>query len=49
MTYEELYDLVVVKGGVDFGDDKPRRIDLEGSIDEVEPELIKGIELDTIE
>jgi len=49
MTYEELYDLVVIKGGVDFGSDKPRRSDLEGTIDEIDPELIKGIELDTIE
>ena len=49
MTYEELYELVVTKGGVDFGDSKPRRSDLEGVIDEIDPALIADIELVSIE
>ncbi len=47
MTYEELYDLVVTKGGVDYSDEKPTRIDLEGAIDEIDPKLTKNIDLDT--
>lgn len=49
LSYEELYELVVANGGVDFGGQKPSRADLEGCLDEIDPKLIKDIELDTIE
>lgn len=47
MTYEELYDLVVHKGGVGFDNQKPRRIDLEGCLDEIDPKLLENIDQDT--
>jgi hypothetical protein len=49
MTYDELYDLVVTKGGVNFGTQKPRRSDLEGALDEIDPDLVKDIDIDTVE
>ena len=49
LSYEELYDLVVTKGGVDYGNEKPRRVDLEGALDEIDPKLIENIEIDTFE
>jgi hypothetical protein len=49
LSYEELYELVVVKGGVDFGGQKPNRTGLEGCLDEIDPKLIEVVDLDTIE
>ena len=49
MSYEELYDLVVKEGGVDFGGQKPSRIDLEGCLDEIDPKLLENIAQDTFE
>lgn len=49
MTYKQLYELVVTKGGVDFAAEKPRRIDLELALDEIDPKLVRDIDLDTIE
>ena len=49
MSYEELYDLAVNKGGVDFGGQKPSRIDLEGCLDEIDPKLLENIDQDTFE
>ena len=49
MTYEELYDLVVKEGGVNFGNQNPSRIDLEGCLDEIDPKLLENIDQDTFE
>ena len=49
LSYEELYELVVSKGGVDFDDQKPSRIDLEGCLDAINPKLLENIDQDTFE
>jgi hypothetical protein len=49
MSYNELYDLVVIKGGVEYGDQKPRRFDLEGALNEIDPSLVKDIDMDIME
>lgn len=49
LNYKELYDLVVTNGGLVHGNEKPRRIELEGSLDEIDPKLSKNLEIDTYE